>query len=69
MPQNMKNLPEIKNAVQSVYDMKEMGFEVYICTSPIIQSQYCVQEKLNWIRKHLGLDWVEKVIITTDKVT
>ena len=66
---NIKGLPEIKNAVQAMHDMKNMGFDVYICTSPIIQSQYCAQEKLNWICKHLGPNWVEKVIITTDKVT
>lgn len=41
--------------------------EVFICTSPISTYQHCVPEKYEWVEKHLGKDWVKKIIVTKDK--
>jgi len=40
---------------------------VYICTSAITRSQYCAQEKINWIRRHLGESWIDRILITSNK--
>ena len=48
--------------------MRLGGFNIYICTSPIKTSKYCTQEKINWITKHLGMEWLERLIICQDKV-
>jgi hypothetical protein len=63
-----ENLPETPGAIQAIHEMEEAGFKVSICTSPILTSRYCAQEKLNWVRKHLGERWLDKVIISHDKV-
>lgn len=63
-----ENLPEMPGAIQAIKEMEEYGFKVVICTSPILTSRYCAQEKLNWIRKHLGARWLDKVILCSDKV-
>ena len=55
-------------AMQAVREMEDSGFKVIICTSPILTSKYCIQEKLNWIRTHMGERWLDKVIVTYDKV-
>ena len=47
--------------------MDQEGFKIFICTAPILASPYCAQEKLNWIRKHLGDKWLDKVILCQDK--
>ena len=41
--------------------------EAYICTSPMTENPYCLQEKFEWIGKHLGNAWTKKMIITKDK--
>ncbi len=43
------------------------GLQVYICTSPVLLSKFCSQEKLNWVEKYLGDYWVHKVILSNDK--
>ena len=44
------------------------GLEVYLCTSPVESSVYCLQEKADWVRRHLGQDWLPRVIYTSQKV-
>jgi 5'(3')-deoxyribonucleotidase len=55
-------------AIEAAKEMEKAGFNVFICTSPILKSRYCTQEKLNWIRNYLGESWLHKVIISQDKV-
>ena len=63
-----ENLPEMPGAVQAMKEMEECGFKLIICTTPILTSRYCAQEKLNWVRKHLGESWLDKIILCSDKV-
>lgn len=67
-PLFFESLPAMDGALQAVREMEEDGLQVYICTSPNLASQYCCQEKLNWIRKHLGAQYLGKVLLTHDKV-
>jgi hypothetical protein len=41
--------------------------QVFLCTSPVIGSRWCAQEKLAWIEHHLGRAWLRPTIITSDK--
>jgi 5'-nucleotidase len=63
-----EGLPEMPGAIEAAKEMEKAGFNVFICTSPILKSRYCTQEKLNWIRNYLGESWLHKVIISPDKV-
>jgi hypothetical protein len=47
--------------------MRDAGHEVFVCTSQLTGSQWCVPEKLAWIERHLDRSWLDRVIIIKDK--
>ncbi|CAH1273769.1 NT5C [Branchiostoma lanceolatum] len=62
------NLQPIEGALEAAREMAEMeGVDVYICTSPIKKYTHCVVEKYQWLDKHLGKEWMERMILTRDK--
>lgn len=61
------SLEPIEGAVEGMYAMLEAGLDVRICTAPKIHSDFCAQEKIQWIRRHLGSEFVKRTIITRDK--
>jgi 5'-nucleotidase len=62
-----KNLPLIGGAKEGMEEIKNMGNDVFICTSPITKYDYCVKEKYEWVEKYLGKEWTTKIILTRDK--
>ena len=54
-------------AIDAFYELLDKGHDVRICTSPITEFQYCVGEKFLWLEKHLGKDFVKRIILTKDK--
>ncbi|KAJ1437226.1 5'-deoxyribonucleotidase [Ochromonadaceae sp. CCMP2298] len=63
------NLEPMAGALEALKAMEREGLELYICTSPIKSSRYCAQEKLDWVREHLGEEWLDRVILCQDKTT
>lgn len=47
--------------------MLRAGREVFLCTSPLTRSPWCVPEKLAWVEYHFGPSWLRRIIVTTDK--
>lgn len=41
-----EDLPPVPNAINAIFEMQAMSLNVFICTSPLLQSQNCVQEKM-----------------------
>eukprot|EP00440_Ansanella_granifera_P033235 gb/GFBE01036058.1/.p1 GENE.gb/GFBE01036058.1/~~gb/GFBE01036058.1/.p1 ORF type:complete len:696 (+),score=195.32 gb/GFBE01036058.1/:1-2088(+) len=64
-----RNLPEMTGAVAALKEMIGRGFQVLICTAPFARSRYCAQEKWEWVREHLGEEWLSRMVITQDKTT
>ena len=62
-----ESLPPMTGSIEALEEMRSAGFKVYICTSPVITSLYCAQEKINWVRSHLGETWIDKLILCYDK--
>ncbi|ESO89009.1 hypothetical protein LOTGIDRAFT_209952 [Lottia gigantea] len=63
-----RDLPEIEGAVSAALEMSKMeGLEVFLCSSPLTEYQYCLTEKFEWIEKHLGPEFLDYVILTKDK--
>jgi len=67
-----RNLPVIPGAPRALREMLEVGHDVFLCTSPLTGSPWCVPEKLAWVEEHLGKDhlgkpWLDRVIIVKDK--
>merc|ERR1719456_1009117 len=63
------NLPPMKGGLEALKEMDSAGYSIWICGSLIRTSRYCAQEKWEWVRKHLGEEWLERLILCTDKTT
>lgn len=61
------DLKPIKGAIKGVKTLQQRKYEVFLCTSPIRKNKYCVPEKYEWVEKHLGKRWTEKMVFTKDK--
>ena len=60
-------LPPIEGSLEALSELTKRGDEIFICTSPLLENPFCIQEKYNWIINHLGKDWTKKMIVTKDK--
>lgn len=60
----LRPIPGAKLALKA---MLKAGHDVRICTSPWVSNPTCASDKLNWVAKHYGSHWAQRVIITTDK--
>ncbi|MBI2565348.1 5'-3'-deoxyribonucleotidase [Candidatus Woesearchaeota archaeon] len=61
------SLPPILGGLEAMVEMKRLGHDVFICTTPLSDYEHCVLEKYKWIEKNLGKKWTEKLILTKDK--
>ena len=60
----LRPIPGAKAALKA---MLKAGHDVRIVTSPWVSNPTCASDKLNWVAKHYGDHWAQRVIITTDK--
>lgn len=61
----LEPIPGGKRALETLC---QLGHEVFICTSPNLSNYpMCVLGKYLWVDRHLGADWVRKLILTKDK--
>uniref|UniRef100_A0ABM5FMN4 5'(3')-deoxyribonucleotidase, cytosolic type n=1 Tax=Pogona vitticeps TaxID=103695 RepID=A0ABM5FMN4_9SAUR len=61
-------LDPVPGAIEAMQEMIQIpNTEVFICTSPLLKYEYCIQEKYLWVEKHLGPKFVERLILTRDK--
>lgn len=60
-------LPPVPGSLEALFELGTSHHETYICTSPLLKNPYCIPEKYEWVRKHLGKEWVEKIIVCKDK--
>jgi 5'-nucleotidase len=66
-PGFFRDLPMIEGAYEAMHKLVVMGIDVWICTAPLTNHATCAEEKLAWVRDHLGREFTSKVIITKDK--
>jgi len=62
-----RNLPEIAGGRAALEEMRAADHDVFVCTAPLSDAPRCAPEKLDWIERHLGRDWVDRTIIVKDK--
>lgn len=60
-------LPAVPGSLDALRTMLAEGHDVRICTAPVPASDFCMGEKVRWVRQHLGTEWVARMIITRDK--
>ncbi len=66
-PGFIASLPPMPGAIEALAEMREAGFIVKICTSPLIRNRDALTEKHDWVERHLGLEWLRHLVITSDK--
>jgi len=57
----------IPEAVETLHEWLRKGHKVFLCTAPLMNSETCAQEKISWVRQHVGPEFVRRTIITSDK--
>jgi glycosyltransferase involved in cell wall biosynthesis len=64
-----EELDWINGAEEALHGMKSVGFQIFLSlTHQMTEPLSCLQEKMNWVKNHLGEEWVERVILASDKV-
>ncbi|XP_052817969.1 5'(3')-deoxyribonucleotidase, mitochondrial-like [Mya arenaria] len=62
------NIPVIPGAVEAAKEMQEIeGVDVFICTSPVKAYKHCLKEKYQWVEKHMGKQWLDRILLVKDK--
>lgn len=61
------NLPEVPGATAGFKRLVDMGYDLWICTTPMPEYENCVTEKFHWVKEHLGFEWTKKLILARDK--
>lgn len=62
-----RHLPQISGAIEGFAGLVEAVPDTWLCTSPLRAYRNCVLEKYEWVDKHLGPDWTERLILTHNK--
>ncbi len=60
-------LPPTTGAVEAMHELVASGHEIMICTSPLGRYENCVLEKYQWVERHLGKDFINRIVLTRDK--
>ena len=62
-----RNLPPVDGAIEGWDKIKDLGYEPRICSSPLHTNEWCKEEKLEWIKEHLGREAAKSAIIDSKK--
>ncbi len=61
------NLNPIEGAIEAIHQMTDLGLDVLICTTPHLNSKFCINEKIAWIKKYFGNDFEKRILPVYDK--
>ncbi|GJD07795.1 Putative 5'(3')-deoxyribonucleotidase [Galdieria sulphuraria] len=62
------SFPPVQDAIESCKEMVREGLDVRICSAPLpFQWESCVKEKYLWVRRYLGEDFLQRLMIVRDK--
>ena len=63
-----RNLKPKEDAIESANFLFQQDiFDVYILTAPSVHNPMCYTEKRVWVEEHLGMDFVQRLIISPNK--
>lgn len=61
-----RSLPLIHGAKEALEEIAKKS-DAFLCSAPHPQYENCVLEKYEWVDQNLGREWVDRIILTTDK--
>ena len=57
----------LPGAVEAVQELAKKGFNIFFCTALVTDECDAMKERIQWIGKYFGEEWMKKVIFTLDK--
>jgi 5'-nucleotidase len=61
------SLKPIPGSIEGINRLVDLGHDVAICSKPLRKNQWCCEEKLSWIKTHLGDKFLETAILADAK--
>ncbi|MFY0606434.1 MAG: hypothetical protein JXR10_06960 [Cyclobacteriaceae bacterium] len=61
------NLEPLEGALEGIKKLSDLGYDIYILSSPSPKNPLSYTEKRVWIEEHLGYEYVEKLILSMNK--
>lgn len=62
-----RHLPPMPGAAQAMNDMLAAGWDVVVCTAPLLSNPTCASDKLAWLEEYIGEGWSRRAVIAKDK--
>jgi 5'-nucleotidase len=62
-------LDAVAGGRDALFQMRDLGFNVDVCTSPSLRNPTCASDKYHWVERELDRDFARKTIITFDKTS
>lgn len=63
-----RDITPIDGAIDATKELIKCGlYDVWILSSPSVKNPHCYSEKREWIEKYFGLDFCNKLILSTNK--
>lgn len=66
-PGFFRDLEPMPGAIAAVNEILATGHDVRICSAPLLRYEHCVLEKYEWVERHLGAEFVPRLILARDK--
>lgn len=60
------DLEPILDSIESIKAL-DNHYDIYFLSSPSYKNPMCYAEKNYWIRKHFGIEWTKKLILSCNK--
>ena len=64
---SVEKAPPVRGVVAALQEMESEGFKVLLVAAP--NSSSSPRGKVHWIKKHLGENWLERLVLCTDEVS
>lgn len=61
------DLKPIDGAIECLNILDKIGYDIFIVSSPSVNSDTCHSDKSRWLKEHMGEYWARKLILTKDK--
>lgn len=62
-----RDLKPMPGGIEAVKEAHALGHEVHFVSAPWTSNLTCAQDKFDWIGKHFGDDWRDKLVLAKDK--
>ena len=66
-PSFFKKMQPIEGSIKALKEMEQLGYTVFIVSSPSVIGNNCHSEKCDWMKQHFGEKWARRLVLTKDK--